>query len=140
MQVGNPIELTVQWCIQAENNAELESYIHEKYERHRVRGEWFRLTDKQLSDILHYIADNLKGSFLLQESSSKTEDFAIAIFNEMYEYGHITQDSNVLKINGVWTIRDIKKGVTICLSDIDIWIAEGYSVEEVIMELGFMHK
>jgi len=34
-------------------NKDIELILHKKYEKHRIRGEWFSLTEMQINNIIH---------------------------------------------------------------------------------------
>lgn len=56
LQTGNPNPLSVIWQVEiAENRARLvEDKIHKEYNYKRFRGEWFRMSAVEATDILNY--------------------------------------------------------------------------------------
>jgi hypothetical protein len=48
---GLPYDLECIHLIEHNDFLELEVYLHSRFERNRVRGEWFRLSDEEIRDI-----------------------------------------------------------------------------------------
>lgn len=59
IQSNNPYKLTVYRVLEAANSSDLERKLHSLLEKHRQRGEWFSIEDKQIIEnaILHVSAE-----------------------------------------------------------------------------------
>ena len=64
LQTGNPEELSIITSVKCDSDMktlDLERRLHKIYQRHRIRGEWFR------GDIKLSIADNVLKTFHIEE-------------------------------------------------------------------------
>lgn len=60
LQTGNPRRLVIYRWIELENHSEVEEYLHAKYAKNHIRGEWFNVT-KDMIDIECCIISSLGG-------------------------------------------------------------------------------
>lgn len=56
LQTGNPTKLSVVWKVEVDKSRAklVETKIHKEYNYKRVRGEWFKMTAQEATDILNY--------------------------------------------------------------------------------------
>jgi hypothetical protein len=52
LQTGNPNKIIEIYSKMLKNSKEIEFLLHKKYEKHRVMGEWFNLSTKQIDEII----------------------------------------------------------------------------------------
>lgn len=60
MQTNMPFELGFVYLAKIKNVFWVEKKLHKEYEHYRKRGEWFQLTEKQVSDIKNYLRNEGK--------------------------------------------------------------------------------
>lgn len=54
LQIGSPVELKFVGYIKTEDPKALESYFHKTFQRARIYGEWFRVSDGMITTLRHY--------------------------------------------------------------------------------------
>jgi hypothetical protein len=52
LQTGNPYPLTLIDSFEFDDAVRVESVLHRKYDHARMRGEWFKLTDAELEELI----------------------------------------------------------------------------------------
>lgn len=50
LQTGNPCLLSIESCWQFDNAQAVETVLHQKYGKDRIRGEWFKFTPSQVEE------------------------------------------------------------------------------------------
>ena len=56
LQTGNPNPLSVIWKVEVEESRAklVETKIHKEYNYKRVRGEWFKMSEQEATDVLNH--------------------------------------------------------------------------------------
>lgn len=55
MQVGLPFDLELIDSWEKKNHSVIESHLHKKFSRKRIRGEWFVFSDEELKYVINYM-------------------------------------------------------------------------------------
>ena len=50
-----PIDVYVEFQIFVKNHSQVETKLHKLYDDYRIKGEWFKLDDKQILEIKNYL-------------------------------------------------------------------------------------
>jgi hypothetical protein len=82
LQTGNPYPLAVLATFEFANALPIESRLHKKYSRFRVRGEWFELTDEQVSEI----RDVCSSGEICKEHPVSDVEFAVLALESAISY------------------------------------------------------
>lgn len=64
LQVGNPYKIDFYTCLKTKKAKEIEKKLHKLFEKKRLRGEWYELSEEDLNTIL--------STFEYEQSSRKT--------------------------------------------------------------------
>ena len=54
LRTGNPFRLRLIFSARFADPIEAEKYLHARYSEYNVRGEWFKLTHRQVRDIIDF--------------------------------------------------------------------------------------
>ena len=55
LQTANPMKLSLRFAIAIPNESAIERYLHKKYQKQNIRGEWFDLSENDVASIRTYI-------------------------------------------------------------------------------------
>lgn len=55
MQTGNPYELELIMMIKTSNYPKTELFLHKRFDKYRIRGEWFKLSEELINELYTYI-------------------------------------------------------------------------------------
>lgn len=52
LQIGNPTTLTLHNTIESPRSKELEKELHKQLEDKHIRGEWFKMTEEEIDEVV----------------------------------------------------------------------------------------
>lgn len=58
IQSSNPYPVSLEFNKKTSNSLSIEKQLHEIYKHKNIRGEWFKLVDNDIKDIINYINEN----------------------------------------------------------------------------------
>jgi len=112
LQTGNPYQLLLQSCYEFENAGIVEQCLHQKFDVKHTAGEWFELTDADLTQFEQICAmlggvKHSEFSTISEEATEEAEVMAEIISEESSKLNKLDFDQ---MINDGWRIEVYSRG------------------------------